>query len=123
MVQLGEAEAGLATIVAQGELTAEELLTLYSELLRRDPGARTLWDLSSASLRGFKAETIERLARRVAEMGRGVRSHSVRVAVVCATQADYGLVRMLGTYLSIEHYPARLAVFMHAEEARAWLAE
>jgi hypothetical protein len=117
-----EFQAGLATIVAQGELTAEELFTLYSELLRMDAGAAALWDLSSATLRGLAPESVRRLARRVVEAGKGVRSQGVKAAIVCGGPLDYAIARMLSASLSIEGYPVPVGVFMGSDEARAWLA-
>jgi hypothetical protein len=121
VVQVLPSEAEFAVVVAEGDLDDDQLLTAYEEYLQRDPVPLTLWDLSKARLDQIDAVALRALARRVAELGKRVRSRNARSAVVCARPEDFGLARMLMMYLVVEGYPVRIAAFMNRDEAKAWL--
>jgi len=122
MVSLLAKEAELTTFVARGALTAEELLDAYTCFLNREPSPFVLWDLTDATLTQIPVDAIRRVAKTVAELAKG-RRPAGRSAVVCGQLVDFGLARMLTTYLSFEGYPVQLQAFTDRTRARAWLMD
>lgn len=120
MVSLQAKEAELTTFVARGELTKEELLDAYASLLNGEPSPLVLWDLTDATLARVRAGDMPLVAKAVAELARGRRPMG-RSAFVCGRLVDFGLARMLTTYLSLSGYPTQLEAFMDGTRARAWL--
>ena len=122
MVALVGKEAEVTAFVAEGELSATEVLGAYSEFLEGGISRLALWDFSRATLRRIDSEGIRDLARKVVQVNRGRRSAG-KTAVVCGRLVDFGTARMLATHLSIEGYPVEVVVFMDKTAAMAWLAE
>jgi hypothetical protein len=119
MVSLFVQNDQFATFVGQGEVNPGELLGAYSDFLNGGPTRLALWDLSSATLARIDSPSIQDLAKCMAQMAKG--RHVGKAAVACSRAVDFGLARMLTTYLSIEEFPAQVAAFQDAESARAWL--
>jgi len=120
MVHVLPPEGKIALVVANGDLDFAQLIVAYGTALR-NAAPLTLWDLSEARLRQIDAVTIRTLARRVVELGKGIPLKKAQAAVVCARPVDYGITRMLMTYLEQEGYPVRIAAFMNRDAARTWL--
>jgi hypothetical protein len=120
MIDVVRKEPDQTTFVAEGALSADELLTAYSHYLAAGPSHRTLWDLTSARFVQIDAGAIRGLARRIAEAGRG-RRPAGRAALVCGPAVEGEMARLLATYLSIEKYVSEVAVFADADSADTWL--
>jgi hypothetical protein len=120
MVELDDS-ASVETLVAVGELSADEILEAHRTFLDSAPKVRALLDLSSATLAGIDGESMREVARRAAQLGN--RSHvRGRIAIVCARDVDFGMARMFSTYASLYSHPVHFEVFPGAHSARAWLA-
>jgi hypothetical protein len=121
VLELEKTATDIATFVAAGELTSDELLEAHRTCVDWAPLVLALVDLSSATLARIDGEAMRQLARRAAQLGieRGVRG---RVAIVCARDVDFGMARMFSTYVSLYSHPLRFEVFPGLNSARAWLA-
>jgi hypothetical protein len=108
--------------VGHGEVTPGEILAVYADFLGGRPGRLALWDLSSATVAKIDSEGIRDLAKCMAQMGSG-RRHGGKTAIACSRPLDFGLARMLATYLSLDGLPVEIEVFRHLDSARAWLTD
>ena len=92
----------------------------YRAFLDSAPTSLVLADLSSATLARIDTERMRRLAQRTAQLGthRQVRG---RVAIVCATDVDFGMARMFSMLASLAGHPIQFEVFPEPNSARAWL--
>jgi hypothetical protein len=122
MIELLSHESGITTFVGQGSITARELAAAYAQFVANAPTSRVLWDLSSATLAYVDAEDIRKLARDLTEIGK-MRRLSGKSAVLCGRQVDFGMARMLQTYLELEGYGVNVAAFVDRNRALQWLGE
>lgn len=120
MVEMLHSEAGLTTFVATGQVTARELFAAYAEFLAESPTPLVLWDLTDATLAYVQAPDVRHLARDLAriDIGRRLKGKS---ALLCSRQVDFGIARMLQTYLELESYGAHVVAFTDRARALDWL--
>ena len=122
VVDLCVKDDGIAAFVGHGEVTPGEILDVYTDFLNGRPGRLALWDLSSATMARIDSEGIRDLAKRVAQLGSGRRDGG-KAAIACGKAVDFGLARMLATYLSLDGLPVEIGVFADSDSARAWLTD
>lgn len=120
MVELVAQDNQLATFVARGQLTPEDVVAVYTDFINLAPAPCVLWDLSSANLDAFDTRGIWDLAQRVARMGKD-RRFGGKTALVCTRDLEFGIARMLAIFLAMERYAVNVQVFRSAKEAEAWL--
>jgi hypothetical protein len=113
-------EVGLTTFVAAGRITARELSAAYTEFLAESPTPLVLWDLTHATLAHIDASAIRHLARDLARIDVGRRLKG-RSALLCGASVDFGIARMLQTYLELEAYDVHVAAFTDRARALDWL--
>jgi hypothetical protein len=120
-MRLVERGAEISTYVGQGELSPNELFEAYSALLDSAPTSLALVDLSSATLARIDAESMQQLARRVAQLGKERGTHG-KAAIVCSRDVDFGMARMFSTLVALEDDAVQFAVFPGLNSARVWLS-
>jgi hypothetical protein len=115
-------DALLSTFVAEGELTPAEVLAGYDDFLVRGPTRMVLWDLTLATVAGVPTDDVRSLAKELAHLGRE-HPNCGKTAILCADSLNFGMARMLGTFLEIEGFPGKIGVFRDVKTAKAWLTD
>ena len=114
-------EKQLTIFAGTGELSFEEVRNAITSFYESDHSLKVLWDLRAAMAREISSGQVEQIARLLDEY-RG-RSKGVRTAIVTPTDLNYGLSRMLISFMEIkeERYPVFMKVFRNMDEAVSWL--
>jgi hypothetical protein len=114
----------LSIFVARGELVSTDVLVAYEDFLKRGPTRLVLWDLTFATVSGIPADDVRTLAKQIASMAREhTNPNDGKTAIVCGHGLTYATTRMLSTFLEIEGFPRRVAVFRDMKTAKAWLTD
>jgi hypothetical protein len=117
-------DAELSIFVARGELASTDVLAAYEDFLKRGPTRLVLWDLTFATVSRIPADDVRTLARQIASVAREhTYPNDGRTAIVCGHGLTYATTRMLGTFLEIEGFHRRVAVFRDMKTAKAWLTD
>lgn len=114
-------DSGLLIVEVEGRVLPDDVVRYRTRLLADSdfsPGMNTLVDCRNASTDGFNATDLQFLANDIASRRRLL--GRARCAVLVATEAAYGLLRMYEAY-TLES-PVEVRVFRDEAEARAWVA-
>jgi len=121
MVRLTEADdARLTLVVASGDLQPAEVVLALSTAVEAHAQRPVMWDMTAARLSSLSSDDV----RRVAQQALGSLATLCacgQAALVCSEDADFGVARMLATYVSLEGCPLQIGVFRGTDEAKRWL--
>ena len=114
-------ERQLTIFSGTGELSFDEVRNAITSFYEGDHSLKVLWDLRAAVARAISSGQVEQIARLLDEY-RG-RSKGVKTAIVTPTDLNFGLSRMLISFMEIkeERYPVFMKVFRTMDEALSWL--
>jgi hypothetical protein len=114
-------EKQLTIFTGTGELSFDEVRDAITSFYEGGHSLKVLWDLRAAMAREISSGQVEQIARLLDEH-RG-RSKGVKTAIVTPTDLNFGLSRMLISFMEIreERYPAFMKVFRNMDEAVSWL--
>ena len=109
-----------ATLHLTGAVTVAVMAQAF-ELLAAHPryreGMARLWDLRKAHLHGLSSVDLDRIRHYAAAK---LSTRGARVAVVVASDVDFGIVRMFQSWEGAS-LPASMEGFRDVESAEAWL--
>ncbi len=114
-----DGRTGVARFTVSGEFTLDDMRAAVDRLAT-DPACRPGMPILSdhrAIARPATAEEVSGLVGHVAEHRRMFAGS--RMAIVAASAASYGMMRMLSTLA--EDVPMKIAVFLDPAEAERWL--
>ena len=116
------AENQLTIVTATGELSFDEIRDAITSFYEGDHTLKVLWDMREASARKLSSRQVEQIALLLEEYGG--RSKGIKTAIVTPTDLNYGLSRMLISFVEIreEHYPVLMKVFRTMDEALSWIS-
>ena len=114
-------ERQLTVFTGTGELSFDEVRNAITSFYEKDHSLKVLWDMRDATAREISSGQVDQIALLLEEYGG--RSKGVRTAIVTPTDLDYGLSRMLISFVEIreERYPVFMKVFRTMDEAVSWL--
>ena len=114
-------ENQLTVFTGTGDLSFDEVKNAITSFYEGDHSLKVLWDLRAAVARAISSGQVEQIARLLDEY-RG-RSKGVKTAIVTPTDLNFGLSRMLISFMEIkeERYPVFMKVFRTMDEALSWL--
>lgn len=110
----------LATFVATGDLTPEEIRKALESFYKGEnspPTRNVLWDLSDARLRGFSVAEAQKIVNIVKE-NQKTRSGG-KTAIIAPHDLEFGIARMLTSF--IYDTSITFMVFRRSEQACKWL--
>ena len=117
-----DASTGVVVVAVDGEPSVDEISEAVDEICRLPEyhlNPRVVWDLRRGGVAHLSPDELHQIARFLSEKRADLRR--VRVALLVGREVDYGVLRMLGVFLSDE--PLEDQVFRDAEAAWAWLTE
>ncbi len=123
ITSLRDEERQLTVFTATGEISFDEVTNAITSFYAGDYTLKVLWDMRDATAREITSRQVEQIALLLEEY-RQQRSIGVKTAIVTPTDLNYGLSRMLVSFVEIreEHYPVFMKVFRTMNEALNWLA-
>jgi hypothetical protein len=121
MIKRATQEGQLTVFVGWGELSPDEILGAYADFLRTGPTPLVLWDLSAATLTRMHTEDIHAFAERATQWHSVGRQGGKSALVVGSRDLQFGVARMLSTFLSLKGYPVKVETFRSRKEAQPWL--
>ena len=112
----------LTIFTGAGDLSFDEVRDAITSFYEGDHSLKVLWDLRDAAAREISSRQVEQIALLLEEYGG--RSKGVKTAIVTPTDLNYGLSRMLISFVEIreERYPVFMKVFRAMDEAENWLS-
>ena len=115
-------ENQLTIVTGTGDLSFGEVRDAITSFYEGDHSLKVLWDLRAAAAREISSRQGEQIALLLKEYGG--RSKGIRTAIVTPTDLNYGLSRMLISFVEIreERYPVFMKVFRSMDEATIWLS-
>ncbi len=115
-------EKQLTIFTATGEISFDEVTNAITSFYDGDYTLKVLWDMRDATAREITSRQVEQIALLLEEY-RG-RSKGVKTTIVTPTDLNYGLSRMLISFVEIreERYPVFMKVFRTMDEALNWLS-
>ena len=117
-----DASTGVVVVAVDGEPSVDEIGEAVDEICGRPEyhrNPRVAWDLRRGGVAHLSTDELQQIARFLSEKRADLRRF--RVALLVGREVDYGVLRMLGAFLSDE--PLEDQVFRDAEAAWAWLTE
>ncbi len=119
-----DVERGIIIHTVVGELSADEAMEAYDQLLAHpnfQASLDVIWDISDGTIKGMTAQQMQRMTR-YAEAAVGRRGQGFRQAVVTPRDIDFGVARMYQAYA--ERLPLGSSrVFRSLPEAHAWILD
>ena len=116
------AEKQLTIVTATGELSFDEVRDAITSFYEGDYTLKVLWDMREATARELSSRQVEQIALLLEEYGG--RSKGIQTAIVTPTDLNYGLSRMLISFVEIreKHHPVLMKAFRTMEEALSWIS-
>ena len=117
-----DASTGVLVVAVDGEPSVDEIGEAIEEICRTPEyhrNRRVAWDLRRGGVAHLSTDELQQIARFSSEKRADL--PRARVALLVGREVDYGVLRMLGVFLSDE--PLEDQVFRDAEAAWAWLTE
>jgi hypothetical protein len=114
-------EGQLTVFTGTGDLSFDEVRNAITSFYQGDHSLKVLWDLRAATAREISTEQVEQIALLLEKYGG--RSKGVKTAIVTPVDLNYGLSRMLISFIEIreESYPVLMKVLRSMDEAVSWL--
>jgi hypothetical protein len=111
----------LTIVTGTGDLSFDEVRDAITSFYGGSYTLKVIWDLRDAMAREISSRQVEQIALLLEKYGG--RSKGVRTAIVTPTDLNYGLSRMLISFVEIreERYPVFMKVFRTMDEAENWL--
>jgi len=114
-------EKQLAIFTVSGTPSFEELMEVLKHFYEKHPTRDLLWDLRNGTIESLYYDELDTLSDYVQQSGE-VRAGG-KTAFVVSRGLDYGVIKMIGTFMEIKNIPIQTMRFHSMEKAVQWLEE
>lgn len=104
---------------AIGSLALTEVINAIEESYSGTPTKYIIWDNSEATLDGFTADDLRHISQMMLEHGQ--RRRGGKSPLVVPADAEYGLSRMLDTFMALQGTPYEVRTFGDMSDSIQWL--
>src|SRR5512139_1113253 len=111
----------LTVLTVRGEATPAMLIGAYREFLA-EPTTRVLWDMRNGWLARLAHDQLRWSIGQLIRSDGGRRPQG-RSAIVCSSEDDRNVMRLLIAYAEANDYRIEVAAFSGIDKARHWLDE
>jgi hypothetical protein len=108
------------THISTGNITFDEAMAASKEFFDDHPTKDLLMDMSCGSMHLITSEQLRRLVLYFGQRS-SQRPENRRTALVVSALVDYGLSRMMQTFVEIDSISTRFEIFNDIDAAVAWL--
>lgn len=114
-----DTEKDLTIVIAEGLITADDLLDWGNNYYQGRVTSLILWDVTNADLSTLQADQLREIAENMRQISEVRRDG--KTAFVYDKPLEYGIGRMFQAYSEMEHIPFEVQSFQSFDEARKWL--
>ena len=114
-------EGDLLIVSVNGDLTAEEMITVVKEYYPLETVKNVIWDVSNGSMLSMPRNDFDEIAKVVKESVENGARQGGRTAFVKKEDLELGLVILYTIIAEMSGIPIKYHVFNSIEDARIWI--